>query len=41
MFERYVNFDFYKTKIGELFVTEPFDRYVNFDFYKTFTFKSL
>ena len=34
-FERYVNFEFYKTisykKVGQ----RPFERYVNFEFYKT------
>ena len=35
MFERYVNFDFYKTykKIKDF--ETMFERYVNFDFYKT------
>ena len=35
LFERYVNFEFYKTIIlgaGELYL---FERYVNFEFYKT------
>ena len=35
LFERYVNFDFYKT-FHSLFPTRcKFERYVNFDFYKT------
>ena len=35
MFERYVNFDFYKTNFNGLFPQCKFERYVNFDFYKT------
>ena len=36
MFERYVNFDFYKTALTATDHKDPFERYVNFDFYKTF-----
>ena len=35
MFERYVNFDFYKTNTNEQQLETVFERYVNFDFYKT------
>ncbi len=35
MFERYVNFEFYKTKPTELSEISGFERYVNFEFYKT------
>ena len=35
MFERYVNFDFYKTKRLKILLMSMFERYVNFDFYKT------
>ena len=35
MFERYVNFEFYKTNICEIIHTYMFERYVNFEFYKT------
>ena len=35
MFERYVNFEFYKTQDGTPFGDEWFERYVNFEFYKT------
>ncbi len=34
-FERYVNFDFYKTIVTLETSTSVFERYVNFDFYKT------
>ena len=34
-FERYVNFDFYKTTSVVEWVPSAFERYVNFDFYKT------
>ena len=35
MFERYVNFEFYKT-LGKLSIwITLFERYVNFEFYKT------
>ena len=36
-FERYVNFDFYKTSVICCYHYLKFERYVNFDFYKTFT----
>ena len=36
MFERYVNFDFYKTIKKDGNKVYEFERYVNFDFYKTF-----
>ena len=35
LFERYVNFDFYKTIAPLLALDTSFERYVNFDFYKT------
>ena len=35
MFERYVNFEFYKTLNFWLVATSGFERYVNFEFYKT------
>ena len=35
-FERYVNFDFYKTETYSPGTWETFERYVNFDFYKTY-----
>ena len=35
MFERYVNFEFYKTLIFPSASQEGFERYVNFEFYKT------
>ena len=35
MFERYVNFDFYKTSMAQWIRDHKFERYVNFDFYKT------
>ena len=35
MFERYVNFEFYKTFKYLLGIREKFERYVNFEFYKT------
>ena len=34
-FERYVNFEFYKTYHLVLFTKYRFERYVNFEFYKT------
>ena len=35
LFERYVNFEFYKTEeVGNTY-KEEFERYVNFEFYKT------
>ena len=34
-FERYVNFDFYKTEDDLTRLERLFERYVNFDFYKT------
>ena len=34
-FERYVNFDFYKTDTPLSERSKMFERYVNFDFYKT------
>ena len=34
-FERYVNFEFYKTKNEFNFKVLEFERYVNFEFYKT------
>ena len=36
MFERYVNFEFYKTSKTETSSSSKFERYVNFEFYKTF-----
>ena len=35
VFERYVNFEFYKTALGEDALVLKFERYVNFEFYKT------
>ena len=35
MFERYVNFEFYKTTELYGFEKGTFERYVNFEFYKT------
>ena len=35
MFERYVNFEFYKTKGDGQHEEAEFERYVNFEFYKT------
>ena len=35
MFERYVNFEFYKTEISSCRALVKFERYVNFEFYKT------
>ena len=35
MFERYVNFEFYKTLIDKIEQLKMFERYVNFEFYKT------
>ena len=34
-FERYVNFEFYKTPIPVIAAPNMFERYVNFEFYKT------
>ena len=34
-FERYVNFEFYKTADKVNFLESKFERYVNFEFYKT------
>ena len=34
MFERYVNFEFYKLGAGKSSVSDWFERYVNFEFYK-------
>ena len=34
-FERYVNFEFYKTNGKWQFTEGQFERYVNFEFYKT------
>ena len=36
MFERYVNFEFYKTILLDDNIRKWFERYVNFEFYKTF-----
>ena len=35
MFERYVNFEFYKTTSESGLTYEEFEGYVNFEFYKT------
>ena len=35
MFERYVNFEFYKTMSLNVRDVAQFERYVNFEFYKT------
>ena len=35
MFERYVNFEFYKTIDNLQHAYDRFERYVNFEFYKT------
>ena len=35
MFERYVNFEFYKTSVFKQGYLVGFERYVNFEFYKT------
>ena len=35
VFERYVNFEFYKTYGTEYKTLYEFERYVNFEFYKT------
>ena len=35
MFERYVNFEFYKTHNYDNADYKMFERYVNFEFYKT------
>ena len=35
MFERYVNFEFYKTLGVDVEGMRAFERYVNFEFYKT------
>ena len=34
-FERYVNFEFYKTTFTTFLASSKFERYVNFEFYKT------
>ena len=34
-FERYVNFEFYKTVASQQAADKRFERYVNFEFYKT------
>ena len=34
-FERYVNFEFYKTVDEKSYTDVMFERYVNFEFYKT------
>ena len=36
-FERYVNFEFYKTVEGDDIPEGSFERHVNFEFYKTIT----
>ena len=36
MFERYVNFEFYKTLENSVTPAGMFERYVNFEFYKTY-----
>ena len=36
MFERYVNFEFYKTLGCLTEISKAFERYVNFEFYKTY-----
>ena len=41
MFERYVNFEFYKTIKYEKYSSIMFERYVNFEFYKTSIFKKV
>ena len=38
MFERYVNFEFYKTNNMAINTEQAFERYVNFEFYKTLHF---
>ena len=38
-FERYVNFEFYKTNLKYPSPLALFERYVNFEFYKTHIFK--
>ena len=35
MFERYVNFEFYKTDSENYVPSDGFERYVKFEFYKT------
>ena len=35
MFERYVNFEFYKTRLAIFTASFTFEGYVNFEFYKT------
>ena len=37
-FERYVNFEFYKTDNNVIKALEVFERYVNFEFYKTLNY---
>ena len=39
MFERYVNFEFYKTEMPNWCEGYLFERYVNFEFYKTVVIK--
>ena len=39
LFERYVNFEFYKTWEVSNNNSVSFERYVNFEFYKTYTDK--
>ena len=34
LFERYVNFEFYKLESARAALTALFERYVNFEFYK-------
>ena len=41
MFERYVNFEFYKTNKTNGALKWMFERYVNFEFYKTLLQKPL
>ena len=40
-FERYVNFEFYKTYATYIILSTPFERYVNFEFYKTVEFEKM
>ena len=37
LFERYVNFEFYKLILDANIAKFAFERYVNFEFYKLFT----
>ena len=41
MFERYVNFEFYKTVDAPSIRVTLFERYVNFEFYKTYDAETL